>query len=111
MGFFRRRPTPPSDIAELATWMADETAQGNYARVWHHRFELGLGFEQGAASDRDWFWVNAYPALAALRLEADPSARHPLVSTCAGYADQVHRSLGDAERAANAEIAQRFFGS
>jgi hypothetical protein len=61
-------------------------------------------------SDRDWFWVNAYPALAALRVETDRDARHPLLSTCAGYADQVASSLGEDEPQANAEIAARFFG-
>ena len=45
-------------------------------------------------SDRTWFWLNAYPALSALRTEGPG---HPLISTCAGYADQVHRQLGPDE--------------
>jgi hypothetical protein len=63
-------------------------------------------------SSATWFWLNAYSALAALRAEirwVNPMGQsewHPIVSTCAGYADQVHRELGPNEQAANAEIAE-----
>ena len=90
---------------------------GNYAPVWEHRLRLGYEFGQHDIGDREWFWLNAYPALAALRarVRADsaspaPGQHHPFVATCAGYADDVHRGLGEEEARANAEISQRFFG-
>lgn len=108
MGLFTKRADkPPADPAGLEQWMAREYAKGNYAAIWQHRLSLGLGYERADTPDRTWFWLNAYPALSALRTDGKG---HPLVSTCAGYADQVHRQLGPDERAANDEIARMFFG-
>lgn len=110
MGFLRRQPAPPSDPPALVEWMASEFTQGQYGRVWEHRLRLGLEFSQDGVADRDWFWLNAFPTLSALRAETNPAGRHPLVSTCAGFADQVYRSLDEPEREANDEIHRRFFG-
>lgn len=97
--------------------MRDNVQQERYATVWNHRLALGLDFSQANSSDHTWFWLNAYPALAALRSRiawdhAIPGADaqpHPLVATCAGWADQVAPGLGPDEADANTEIAQRFF--
>lgn len=116
MRLFKSRKPPPSDPEALATWMQELFTEERYQEIWRHRLSLGVGFSQGAIPDKTWFWLNAYPALAAMRANLrwdDPlgsEAFHPLVATCAGWADQVHPGLGPREKAANAEIAQRFFG-
>ena len=86
--------------------MRREFEAGRYQAVWEHRLRLGYEFGQEGIGDRDWFWLNAHPALAALRI----GVKHPFVATCAGYADQVHRGLGEEAARANAEISERFFG-
>jgi hypothetical protein len=88
--------------------MRSEFDANRYQNIWRHRLELGYEFVQNDMSDATWFWLNAYPALAALR--QTPKIDHVFVSTCAGYADLVHRRLGPEEKKANEEIAHRFFG-
>jgi hypothetical protein len=117
VGLFRKAAAPPSDPVALAAWMRREFEAGHHQAVWEHRLHLGYEFGQQDLGDRDWFWLNAYPALAALRIgvKADSSSpfsgqHHPFVATCAGYADQVHRGLGEDAARANAEISERFFG-
>ena len=104
----RKMSVPPRDPEELVAWMRVEFNDGQYRNVWQHRLELGYEFVQGDMGDLTWFWLNAYPALAALR--QIPKIEHVFVSTCAGYADLVYRGLGPEEAKANKEIAQRFFG-
>lgn len=107
MGWFTKAASPPVERDELARWMAERYDRAEYAAIWDHRLALGLGFGRAEASDRTWFWLNAYPALSALKVHG---RGHPLIATCAGYADQVHRNLGPEERAANDEISRLFFG-
>lgn len=107
MGFFRKKAAPPAEPEALHAWMEAEYGRGSYSQIWEHRLRLGVGFAQGQMTDRTWFWLNAYPALSALRTEG---RGHPLISTCAGWSDQVHRGLGPEEKLANDEIAKLFFG-
>jgi hypothetical protein len=98
------------DIEATGAWVADRFAAGDYEAVWHRRLELGLGLSGDKVDTETWFWLNAYSALAALRLGAKD---HPLVSTAAGFADQAYRQLSipnDQVREAMAEINERFFG-
>jgi hypothetical protein len=83
---------------------------GDYAAVWERRVALGYSLSQNEAPAETWYWVNALPALAALRLG---NRDHPFVATAAGYADQVFWSVAERDasmEATNAEIQQRFFG-
>jgi hypothetical protein len=99
-----------SEIETIRTWMADRFVAEDYEAVWHRRLELGLGLSGENVEMETWFWVNALPALAALRLGAKD---HPLVATSAGYADQACRHLPDPDdqiQGAMSEINERFFG-
>lgn len=115
MAWFSRRSSPPADPGELAGWMKEQFERRRYKDVWRHREQLGVGLAQGDMPDDVWFWINAYPALAALRANIQwenpfgQPDKPPLVSTCAAYADEVHGRLGPDEAAANREIAHRFF--
>lgn len=107
---------PTTAPTALLAWMKEHFDDGDYETVWDHRMHLGYEFVQGEMADNLWFWLNAYPALAALRAGVKwpnpitgEAEWHPLVATSAGYADSVHYSLGPAEQQANGEIAQRFF--
>ncbi len=107
---------PTTAPSALLAWMKERFDGGDYETLWNHRMHLGYEFVQGEMADNLWFWLNAYPALAALRAGVKwpnpitgETEWHPLVATCAGYADSVCYSLGPAEQEANGEIAQRFF--
>jgi hypothetical protein len=116
--FGRRKPKPPADDkAAVLAWMKEHFDRGSYRDVWEFREALGYEFVQEQEGSRIWFWVNAYPALAALRAGIkviDPVTGlpdwPPLVTTSAGYADEARSGLGAGEDGANAEIAARFFG-
>jgi hypothetical protein len=98
------------DLDSLRAWMKARFDAGDYDAVWSRRAALGLSLTQQEASPETWFWVNALPALAALR---EGERHHPLIATAAGYAEQAHRSIdGPPDPAADstmAEIKKRFF--
>jgi hypothetical protein len=99
-----------SDVESLQRWMSDQFDAGQYDAVWSRRVALGYSLAQEDAPAETWFWVNALPALAALRTG---ERHHPLVATAAGFADQAHRSLkgqSDAVDSVMSEINERFFG-
>jgi len=90
--------------------MSDQFDAGQYDAVWSRRVALGYSLAQNDASVETWFWVNALPALAALRT-GEP--HHPLVASAAGFADEAQRNMreqDDAVQGAMAEINKRFFG-
>jgi len=98
------------EIEAIRTWMTGRFAADDYEAIWHRRLELGLRLSGENVKTETWFWVNALPALAALRLGAKD---HPLVSTAAGFADDAYRNLSgqdDQAQEAMAEINRRFFG-
>lgn len=100
-----------ADIAEIQAWMGDRFAAGDYEATWHRRLALGYGLSGDGVETETWFWVNAFPALSALRLgEKD----HPFVATSAGFADEAYRKLSEQSspvQKAMSEINDRFFGN
>lgn len=99
-----------AQLEQIRTWMQQRFDSGDYASVWERRVALGYSLTQDGAPAETWYWVNALPALAALRLD---NRDHPFVATAAGFADQVYWGLSErtaAIESTNTEIQQRFFG-
>ena len=96
----------PEQVQEVALWMDDQFSSGNLEGVWAKRLALGYGVPQEGVSDNVWFWLNAYPAVAGLRLGYRD---HPFLATCAGSADQVRDWQNAQHEAAMNEINTRFF--
>jgi hypothetical protein len=97
--------TPAQVIAE-SRQMRSQVAAGQLQSVWGRRLELGSGVSAQGVPQSDWFWLNAAPALAALRLGLKD---HPMVAMCCGVAEQA-RNRDDAEQsAAVAEFNRLFF--
>jgi hypothetical protein len=65
-------------IAEIQAWMRNRFDVGDYETIWHRRLALGYALSGDGIETETWFWINAFPALSALRLgEKD----HPFVAT------------------------------
>lgn len=92
----------PADYARLVTWMRGVTPWD----VWERRVALGYRLQQSNAAQKDWFWVNALPALAGLRLGLK---EHPFVATCVGIADQTVDPSNAYQMKAMTAINQQFF--
>jgi hypothetical protein len=98
-----------ADVVATAEWMAARFGAGDYQPVWDRRLAIGYDLGPEGVPAATWFWFNAHPALAALRLG---EKAHPFVATCAGYADQARWDVDEPEaRAAVTEIHERYFGS
>lgn len=87
--------------------MRQHFATDQLQSVWARRLELGFGVSSDGVEQLDHFWLNAAPAIAALRLGLKD---HPMVAMCCGVAEQS-RKEGDAEQTeALEEINRLFFG-
>jgi hypothetical protein len=98
-------------LEDIRTSMTRQFDAAQYDDAWRQRVELGYSLIQNGAPSEIWFWVNALPALAALR---EGERHHPLVATAAGYADEAQRNLtdpNDSIKSAMAEINERFFAN
>jgi hypothetical protein len=91
----------PGDYAHLVAWMRGAKPRD----VWERRVALGYRLQQNDAVQKDWFWVNALPALAGLRLGLK---EHPFVAMCAGIADQTVDRGNAYQMKAITEINQQF---
>lgn len=82
--------------------------EGDFETIWSERCRFGISVGEDQLEADDWFWFNAYPALAGLRLRKMPG--FPLDNFC-GLADNSV-SYGDAAQvSARDEINRLYFGS
>ncbi len=96
----------PAQVVVESRRMRNQLAAGQLQSVWGRRLELGTGVSPQGVPLPDWFWLNAAPAIAALRLGLKD---HPMVAMCCGVAEQA-RNRDDAEQsAAVAEFNRLFF--
>ena len=87
--------------------MRQQVAAGDLRSAWDRRVQLGYGVPSDGVSQPDRFWLDAAPAIAALRLGLKD---HPMVAMCCGMADS-NQDRGDPEqRAAVAEFTRLFHG-
>ncbi len=87
--------------------MRQQVAAGDLRSAWDRRVQLGYDVPSDGVSQPDRFWLDAAPAIAALRLGLKD---HPMVAMCCGMADS-NQDRGDPEqRAAVAEFTRLFHG-
>lgn len=97
----------PAQVSSEAQRLRERYRQGNYQFVWDRRVQLGYGVPEEGVASRDYFWLNAAPALAALKLGLK---EHPMVSMCCGVAEQ-HADRSDPEQNAAVQDFNRLFFS
>lgn len=95
----------PAQVISESRQMRSQLASGQLQGVWGRRLELGTGVSPQGVPQPDWFWLNAAPALAALRMGLKD---HPMVAMCCGLAEQA-RNRDDAEQSAAVAQFNRFF--
>ena len=100
------RAQPPGDIGKALTaaQIADESrrmrqqvASGDLRLAWDRRVQLGYGVPSEGIPQADRFWLNAAPAIAALRMGLKD---HPMVPMCSGMAEREHDRDDPQQRAA-----------
>jgi hypothetical protein len=87
--------------------MRQLVASGNLRPACDLRVQLGYGVCSEGIPQADRFWLDAAPAIAALRLGAK---EHPMASMCCGMAEQRHHHTDPEQRAAVQELNRLFFG-
>lgn len=92
---------------ELEPWFAARYQSNEFASVWNRRLAIGSGLSRDLLSDHDYFWVNAYSALAALELGQQD---HPTLPLCIGLSTQSLDSTDTAQTEALAEVRRRYYG-
>ena len=87
---------PPGDVGEELTApeiivearrAREQFDRGDYDSLWARRVELGYGVGDDGVPQADRFWLDAAPAIAALRLGLKD---HPMVAMCCGVAQSGH---------------------
>jgi hypothetical protein len=108
---------PPGDIGKTLTpaqitgesrRMRQHVAAGDLRSAWDRRVQLGYGVPSDGVSQADRFWLDAAPAIAALRLGGLKD--HPMVAMCCGMADSNQDRADPEQRAAVAEFTRLFHG-
>ncbi len=56
------------DLQELYMWMREAYIRRKYQAVWARRCALGFSMGRMDATQVQWFWINALPAMAGLKL-------------------------------------------
>jgi hypothetical protein len=95
----------PAQITGESRRMRQQVAAGDLRSVWDRRVQLGYGVPSDGVSQPDLFWLDAAPAIAALRLGLKD---HPMVAMCCGMADS-NQDRGDPEQRAAVEEFTRLF--
>jgi hypothetical protein len=108
---------PPGDLGQgmnaaqvttAARQIRQQFESGQLDALWERRLQLGNGVSYDGVADVDAFWLNAAPAIAALRLGVKD---HVFVPMCCGLAERYH-DIGDASQsAAVREFQVRYFGA
>jgi hypothetical protein len=95
------------DYMRLWRWMMEAWDEDKYQAIWTRRVALGSSLGQRTASQQEWFWVNALPALAGLQLG---QKEHPSLAMFAGHASQAVDPANEYQRQALSQIEEQFFG-
>jgi len=96
-----------AQVTSEARQMRQQFEAGQLREVWARRLQLGNGVSFDGVDDADAFWLNAAPAIAALRLGQKD---HIFVPMCCGLAERYHDSRDADQSAAVREFKERFFG-
>lgn len=93
------------ELAALAGWMGERYRANDLRAVWERRVAIAHGLPRERMRQPDYFWTNAWGALAGLSLrERD----HPALALAAGLAEQaVDRS--DPEQVEAVETIKRLY--
>lgn len=81
---------------------------GNLRAAWDRRVELGFGVPSDGVPQADRFWLDAAPAIAALRLGIKDD---PIVRMCCGTAERNFDRSSPEQCAAVEEFNRLFFGN
>lgn len=101
--------TTAAQLKQVVTRFRAAYEQGVYDGIWAERCAFGddIG-EDRFDSQSDWYWFNAHPALAGLRLG---KVKGPPLSTFCGLADAATNRSDPAQSQATREINERYHGS
>jgi hypothetical protein len=98
----------PAQVVSESRRVRQLVDSGQLRPAWDRRVQLGYGVPTEGIPQADRFWLDAAPAIAALRLGLRD---HPMVAMCCGMADS-NQDPGDPEqRAAAAEFTRLYHGS
>jgi len=107
VGLFSRNPRA-KDFTAVVARMRRDYELGRVKQVYAERDGYGYGIDESAMPQKEWFWFNAYAALAGIRL-----GYNPLVGYLAGYCGMATSSVDwdePAQVAAGQEIEKAAFG-
>jgi len=97
----------PEQVIQDSVRIRDLIAHGQLREAWDRRLQLGYGVSREGVPQSDWFWLNADPAIAALKLGFKD---HPAVAMCCGVAEEARDRSDPEQVAAVAEFNRLFFG-
>ena len=95
------------EIEDVVTWMRDAYDRGMLRAVWERRLALGHDINLDQLPRSTAFWLNATPAIAALRLGLKD---HPAVAMFCGRAEDFEDRSVPEQAAAVAEFNRLYFG-
>lgn len=98
-------PMVGAAMSAVVVWMRTAYEDGQLDAIWQCRLRYGYGVDHDNETQSDWFWFNAYPALAALKTGRRD---HPLVATCCGLADQAADRKSPEQARAQDEFEQLY---
>lgn|GEM_PF-7019597 len=90
-----------TEVSQEASRIRSLVAAGSLQEAWDRRVELGYGVPSEGVPQADRFWIDADPAIAALKLGYKD---HPMVAMCCGVAE----SNADVRDPAQAEAVELF---
>jgi hypothetical protein len=96
----------PDQVTAESRQLREHYDRGNYGPVWARRVELGYGVPTEGVAQSDAFWLNAAPALAALKTGMK---EHPMVAMCCGVAESEVDRDDPAQVAAVDEFNHLYF--
>jgi hypothetical protein len=91
------------EVSEWQQWFSS----GRLEEIWHARSRYGMSAGESSMPAQSWFWFNALPALAGLRLRKMPG--YPLDNYC-GLADSC-TAADSSQAAAIKDINFLYFGT
>jgi hypothetical protein len=97
----------PAQITSESRTIRQLVAQGQLDSAWARRVQLGYGVPAEEVPQADYFWLDAAPAIAGLRLGRKD---HPMVPMCCGMAEMNQDRNDPEQRAAVAEFTRLFHG-
>ena len=93
------------ELGAESRWLRQELDTGHDDSCWRRRCELGFALQTEGMDQPDQFWLDAAPALAALRLG---SHEHRLARLCASSADRLADWADPQQVTAVEELSQYF---